>query len=76
MGNGKITKKNIITLCFKDLSPFNVNLIHSFTHFNRKLFATTETELNAIAAPAIMGSKVNPVNGYNTPAAMGIPNTL
>jgi hypothetical protein len=37
---------------------------------------TTLTELNAIAAPAIMGFNKNPVNGYNTPAATGIPSEL
>ena len=42
----------------------------------RKLFVTTETELNAIAAAAIIGFKRKPVKGYNTPAAKGIPITL
>jgi hypothetical protein len=32
-------------------------------NFNRRLFATTLTELNAIAAPAIIGSSRNPFTG-------------
>jgi hypothetical protein len=32
---------------------------------------TTETELIAIAAPAIMGLSKNPVKGNNKPAARG-----
>jgi hypothetical protein len=47
-----------------------------FANRNRKLLLTTLTELNAIAAPAIMGSSKNPFTGYNTPAAMGMPITL
>ena len=45
----------------------------SFNHFKRKLLLTTLTLLNAIAAPAIIGFKRNPVKGYKTPAAIGIP---
>ena len=41
--------------------------------FNLKLFNTTETELKAIAAPAIIGFKRNPVKGKSKPAARGIP---
>ncbi len=36
----------------------------------------TETELNAIAAPAMMGESNHPVNGYNAPAARGMPRVL
>ena len=46
---------------------------YSFNHFNRKLFDTTLTLLNAIAAPAIIGFNKKPVKGYNIPAATGIP---
>ena len=45
-------------------------------NFNLKLFATTLTLLNAIAAPAIIGFNKNPLIGYNNPAAIGIPTTL
>jgi hypothetical protein len=37
---------------------------------------TTETELKAMAAPAIMGFSNQPVKGNNRPAAMGMPATL
>jgi hypothetical protein len=37
---------------------------------------TTLTELNAIAIPATIGFSRNPVNGYSTPAAMGMPTEL
>ena len=37
---------------------------------------TTETELNAIAAPAIIGFSRKPVNGNSTPAATGMVITL
>ncbi len=43
------------------------------THFNRKLLLTTLTLLNAMAAPAIIGFNKNPLKGYSSPAAMGIP---
>lgn len=43
---------------------------------SRKLFITTLIELNAIAALAKTGLSIRPVNGYNAPAAMGIPSTL
>ena len=42
----------------------------------RKLFVTTETLDSAIAADAIIGDNVQPVNGNSTPAAMGIPSAL
>jgi hypothetical protein len=37
---------------------------------------TTETELIAMAAAANTGFKRIPKNGYNTPAAIGIPRLL
>jgi hypothetical protein len=43
---------------------------------SRKLFVTTLTELKAIAALAMIGLSINPVTGYSTPAAIGIPITL
>ena len=39
-------------------------------------FDTTETELIAIAAPAIIGLRSHPVKGYNNPAATGMPKVL
>ena len=44
--------------------------------FSLKLLLTTLTELRAIAAPAIMGSSINPLIGYSMPAAMGMPMIL
>ena len=41
-----------------------------------KLFETTDTEENAIAAPAIIGLSKNPKKGYKMPAAIGIPAAL
>jgi len=38
-----------------------------------KEFETTLTLEKAIAAPAIIGFSKNPINGYRTPAAIGIP---
>jgi hypothetical protein len=43
---------------------------------NRKLFNTTLTELNAIAALASTGLSNTPNAGYSAPAATGIPMTL
>ena len=48
----------------------------SFNAFNLRLLLTTETELSAMAAPAIIGSSKKPLQLYNTPAASGIPITL
>lgn len=45
----------------------------NFFVFNLKLLLTTETELKAIAAPAIIGFNMNPQMGYKIPAAIGIP---
>ena len=40
---------------------------------NRRLLATTLTELMAMAAPAIMGFSRKPLMGYKIPAASGMP---
>jgi hypothetical protein len=42
----------------------------------RKLLLTTDTELKAIAAPAIIGLSRKPNEGYKIPAAIGIPMML
>ena len=39
-------------------------------------FVTTLNELKAIAPPAMIGDKSHPVQGYKSPAAIGIPSTL
>ena len=43
---------------------------------SRRLFSTTLTELNAIAALAMIGDRSSPKKGYRSPAAIGIPSTL
>ncbi len=42
-------------------------------YFNLRLFNTTETELNAIAALANIGFSNNPLTGKRIPAAIGMP---
>lgn len=49
------------------------NVSYSFLDFSNKEFVTTDTELIAIAAPAIIGDNNQPVKGYKIPAAIGIP---
>ena len=44
--------------------------------FNLKALVTTETELNPIASPANIGFNKWPVNKYNKPPAIGIPQLL
>jgi hypothetical protein len=58
----------------RKIIPNSTRLIPNY--LSLKLFKTTETELNAIAAPAIIGFSVKPINGYKTPAAIGIPMIL
>ena len=61
--------------------PFRYSIVSNFIRVGflynckSKELATTETELNAIAADPIHGSSLNP-NGLNTPAATGIPTML
>ena len=43
---------------------------------SRRALVTTETELIAMAKPAIIGFNKCPVKGYKTPAAKGIPKLL
>src|SRR5690625_4116401 len=67
----------ILLLKFKVLIIFNFcYLLIYFFIFNLKLFKTTLTELNAMAAPANIGFNKYPVKGYKIPAAIGIPMTL
>ena len=49
---------------------------HSATRRNRSAFVITDTELNVIAALAIIGLSTIPKNGYSTPAAIGTPSAL
>ena len=62
----------------KSAGVFRHPLVHLFGLYlfiNNELL-TTESELKAIAAPAIMGFSSQPVKGNNTPAATGIPTEL
>ena len=62
---------NRMTAGYFMISP--ITPYYNFANFNLKLLLTTDIELNAIAAPAIIGFNKNPLTGYNTPAAIGIP---
>ena len=42
----------------------------------RNALPITDTELKLIASAAISGDNSQPVIGYNTPAAIGMPNAL
>ena len=49
---------------------------YSATRRKRSALAMTDTELNVIAALAIIGLRSTPNTGYSTPAATGTPSTL
>jgi hypothetical protein len=49
---------------------------HNLRFRSRSAFAMTETELNVIAALAIIGERRIPRTGNKTPAAIGTPTTL
>lgn len=49
---------------------------HRETRLSRSAFPMTDTELNVIAALAIIGLRSNPNQGYRIPAATGTPATL
>jgi hypothetical protein len=51
-------------------------LNHRANFLRRRAFPITETELNVIAALAIIGLRSRPKNGYKTPAATGTPTVL
>ncbi len=48
-------------------------IFYNFKFLNLKAFKITETELNVIAALAIIGLKSKPKTGYKAPAAIGTP---
>ena len=49
---------------------------YSFKPLSLKALIITDTELKDIAKAAIIGDSKIPKTGYNTPAAIGTPNTL
>ncbi len=50
--------------------------LQSFTLRKRSALAITETELRLMAAPAMIGLRRKPNQGYKIPAAIGMPNEL
>ncbi len=50
--------------------------VHNSTFRKRNAFVITDTELNVMAAAAMMGLSRSPNTGYSTPAAMGTPRAL
>jgi hypothetical protein len=53
-----------------------MSAVHAPTLLSRKLFKITHKLLKLIAALAIIGLSNQPVSGYNTPAARGMPSPL
>jgi hypothetical protein len=51
-------------------------MIYNFTRLSLSELLITDTELKLMAAAAIIGDNNIPKNGYNTPAATGIPAML
>ena len=49
---------------------------HNVCRLRRSALPMTDTELNVIAALAMIGLSSSPNAGYNTPAATGTPSTL
>ena len=75
----RLSKASKILSIFKLFIYLTYFLLNSYFAFHvliSRLFETTLTDENAIAAPAIMGFNRNPVRGYNKPAAIGMPAAL
>ena len=51
-------------------------IIYNFKFLSRSALTITDTELNVIAALAIIGLSSKPNTGYKTPAAIGTPTRL
>lgn len=49
---------------------------HTRLRRRRSALPMTDTELKLMARAAIMGDSSQPVSGYSTPAAMGMPSVL
>ena len=67
----KILLKSIY-ISYRILSFLNL-FLYSFLQFKLKLLSTTLTELQAMAALAIIGFSKMPYMGNSTPAATGMP---
>ena len=73
-----ITPATIITSVIANVVvlPMRSIIAQSATRRNRRALPMTDTELNVMAALAIIGLSSNPNTGYRTPAAIGTPSTL
>ena len=61
------------------ISPLNshrFDIPYNFKFLKRSALTITDTELNVIAALAIIGLSRSPKIGYRTPAAIGTPNQI
>jgi len=73
----RINSKMFLVLILLILFVNPVNPVYFvFKNLKRLALLTTVTEDMAMAAPAMIGLSSNPVNGYSTPAATGMPSTL
>jgi hypothetical protein len=59
-----------------DLGLIHLHVAGSVKDLSRRLFVRTDTLDSDIAALAITGDSSQPVTGYSSPAAIGIPITL
>jgi hypothetical protein len=59
-----------------DLCLIQLHVASSLKDLSRRLFVRTDTLDSDIAALAITGESSQPVTGYSSPAAIGIPITL
>lgn len=79
---GYCAPMHILEICFltvpaKHAIPHTIGYInHSLSCRSRRAFPMTDTELNVIAALAIIGLSNTPKIGYSSPAAIGTPKTL
>jgi len=60
----------------KPHNPLSIPNAYSLMRRSLRAFPITETELNVMAALAIMGLSSTPAIGYRTPAAIGTPSAL
>jgi hypothetical protein len=72
----KTKKNNSIAFSKNYIENSNRKIYSGVKNLSLKAFVTTDTELIAMAPPAIIGFKVGPPKIYSKPAATGIPTTL
>ena len=62
---------------FSGIKSFDPHSQNTFLYrFIDREFKTTQIEDRAMAPPATKGCRINPVKGYKTPAAIGMPMQL